>query len=414
LIFEVIRTNCRICEIPTKKIKDLGNFYSCGIFPDFISTSVDTGNLQLNFCPECELVQLSCDFNSESLFTHDYGYKSSLNESMVDHLSQIALTCVNHLKSNTETPKYLDIGSNDGTLLNLVSDKFVKVSSKRLATFGIDPTAGKFKPNYGSSNIIESLFDYDLAKNLDFKFDVITSIAMLYDLPNPLNFFSGIKQVLGPDGIWVSEQSYLFSMIENNAFDTICHEHIEYYTVNNVNDLCAKVGLEIFDVDFNDVNGGSFRFYAQHVGGPNKISAELLKVLIHEKSRDIELDLFEMFERVEEIKYSVNVLLQSLTNQGKPVYGYGASTKGNTLLQYFEISTSVMPFIAERNENKYKKYTPGSLIPIISEIEAKARQPYAFFVLPWHFKEGILLRELQFRQRSGTKFIFPLPNLVIA
>jgi SAM-dependent methyltransferase len=333
---------------------------------------------------------------------------------MVDHLSQIALTCVNHLKSSKDAPTYLDIGSNDGTLLNLVTDKFVKVSSKRLATVGIDPTAKKFKHNYGSSEIIESLFDYDLAKNLNLKFEIITSIAMLYDLPDPLNFFLGIKQVLQPDGIWVSEQSYLFSMIDNNAFDTICHEHIEYYSVTNVKNLCTKAGLEIFDIDFNDVNGGSFRFYAQHVGGPNKVSDKLLKVLIDENNRDIELDLFEMFERVEEIKYRVNVLLQNLTNQGKPVYGYGASTKGNTLLQYFEISTSVMPFIAERNVNKYNKYTPGSLIPIISEIEAKARQPYAFFVLPWHFKEGILMRELQYRQGFGTKFIFPLPNLVIA
>jgi hypothetical protein len=413
LSFSATRTNCRICEYPTKKIKDLGNFYSCGIFPSSVTTSVDRGNLQLNLCLECALVQLSCDFNSESLFTNNYGYKSSLNESMVNHLSEIAITCVSHLKSNKDTATYLDIGSNDGTLLNLVTEKFVKVNTRGLVSIGIDPTAEKFNHNYKSSEIIESLFSYDLAKKLELKFDLITSIAMLYDLPNPLDFFAGIKEVLEPNGIWISEQSYIFSMIENNSFDTICHEHIEYYSINNIKDLCIKVGLEIFDIEMNDINGGSFIFYAQHIGGPNKISDKLIKVLINESTRDIELDLLEMFDRVDEIKRRVNVLLQDLTRQGKIVYGYGASTKGNTLLQYFGISTSVMPFIAERNVNKYDKYTPGSLIPIISETEAKASQPYAFFVLPWHFKEGILMRELQFRQEFGTKFIFPLPNLTI-
>jgi hypothetical protein len=287
------------------------------------------------------------------------------------------------------------------------------VNTRGLVSIGIDPTAEKFNHNYKSSEIIESLFSYDLAKKLELKFDLITSIAMLYDLPNPLDFFAGIKEVLEPNGIWISEQSYIFSMIENNSFDTICHEHIEYYSINNIKDLCIKVGLEIFDIEMNDINGGSFIFYAQHIGGPNKISDKLIKVLINESTRDIELDLLEMFDRVDEIKRRVNVLLQDLTRQGKIVYGYGASTKGNTLLQYFGISTSVMPFIAERNVNKYDKYTPGSLIPIISETEAKASQPYAFFVLPWHFKEGILMRELQFRQEFGTKFIFPLPNLTI-
>ena len=407
--FNVSNEACRYCSGRLLLVKDLGNFISCGKFLVSADENVESGDLRLAICEICNLVQLEENFNQTLLYNNNYGYASALNSSMVSHLSNIAIDLYNHTDKNMQQVKHLDIGSNDATLINLTRKYFESKGYWKLQQLGIDPTAGIYELNYYKSRILVDFFSLELTNGLNEKFDLISSIAMLYDLPNPIDFFLGIKNMLNTSGIWISEQSYIYSMIDKNAFDTICHEHLEYYSLSDINNLCKATDLELFDISFNDTNGGSFRFYVQHLGGRNKISPKLKKILANELTRNKPEELHLMFSRVEEIKSITLDFLQECKINGQVVHGYGASTKGNTLLQYFGISEKELPFIAEVNQTKFGKYTPGSRIPIISEEESRSKKPYAYLVLPWHFMDSILLREKEFIKDTGTKFCFPLP-----
>jgi len=406
--------NCRFCESKIRDVFDLGDFYSCGIFMLPGSNGPKIGRLKLSICDSCNLVQLSQNYDQLELYTDSYGYQSGINESMVSHLKEIAHEINLHLPGNMQLVKHLDIGSNDATLLNQVSSLSLSLRSEQnLSQLGIDPTARKFSKNYSKVNLIDKIFDETLALQIEDKFDVITSIAMLYDLPNPKDFFSAIKHLLTDNGVWIAEQSYFFSMTSRNAFDTICHEHLEYYSLTDIDQICTASGLRLFDVKFNDVNGGSFRIYVQKINGMRKTEDIVKKTLNEEKSKSKEMEIMQMFKNVDQIRKNLLDFLKECKANGLEVHGYGASTKGNTLLQYFGIGPDLLPFIAERNHDKFGKLTPGTFIPIISEAESKNRSPYAYLVLPWHFKNMILEREKRFIIETGTKFCFPLPMFQI-
>jgi hypothetical protein len=333
---------------------------------------------------------------------------------MVAHLAVIAEEVSEYLnKLQRSTPKaHLDVGSNDATLLKQIKSK-CNTEDIPLIQLGIDPSGNGFRKYYESAELIAEPFQLSLAERLETKFQVITSIAMFYDLPNPIDFVTAIKKILDTDGIWISEQSYFFRMIEQNAFDTICQEHLEYYSVTDISNFCQEVGLELFDVKFNDSNGGSFRFYVQHPGGINTKSERLINTLRAESLKDKRASLEQMFDRVDTLRKNLLSFLVECKDQGLEVHGYGASTKGNTLLQFFGITSDLLPYIAERNEDKFGKFTPGTLIPIVSEAESKKLNPYAYLVLPWHFKSAILLREAEYINSTNVKFVFPLPELEI-
>lgn len=410
----ILTQNCRICESLTRSVYDLGDFYSCGIFILPGSTKPKVGRLKLDICTNCKLVQLSQNYDQTDLYTNSYGYQSAINESMVLHLEKIAYEVNSLLPQNTSLVKHLDIGSNDATLLNAVRSLFlVRAKDQHLNQLGVDPTARAFSENYIASSFIDKIFDEALSKSIGDKFDVITSIAMLYDLPNPKEFLTGIKNLLNENGVWISEQSYFFSMTNKNAFDTICHEHLEYYTLTDINKMCTEVGLCVYDVKFNEVNGGSFRVYIQKITGKYRIQNIVKDTLNNERNRNKELEIVKMFKNVEQIRIELLDFLSKCKERGLEVHGYGASTKGNTLLQYFGIDTDLLPYIAERNVSKFGKLSPGSFIPIISEEESKIRNPYAYLVLPWHFRDMILEREKTFIAKTGTKFCFPLPEFQI-
>jgi len=413
-MFQITSEECRFCGSKLETIKNLGNLYSCGIFPNSIETEVDSGILAIGICPNCELVQLLENYDHNKLYTESYGYRSSLNESMVVHLELIASEIHNFLSENSAgvQSNHLDIGSNDATLINQV-DKFSGESGLQISQIGIDPSGSGFRKFYKHDNLIEKPFKKSLADKLGTKFSVISSIAMFYDLPDPKDFVAGIKQVLSNEGVWISEQSYVFRMFEQNAFDTICQEHLEYYSLSDVKNLCEAVDLELFDVKFNDVNGGSFRFYVQHKNGPRQITNNLRIAMLSELSRNKRKEIEAMFDKVEILKEDLLRYLNNCKSEGLEIHGYGASTKGNTLLQFFGIGPDLISCIAERNEAKYGKYTPGTRIPIVSENESKKLKPHAYLVLPWHFKEAILQRESEFRESTSTKFVFPLPDFQV-
>ncbi len=307
----------------------------------------------------------------------------------------------------------IDIGSNDSTLLQGYSKHHNEV-----ILLGIDPTGTKFKKYYPSN--IQLISDFFSKKNLEKevgnkKAKIITSIAMFYDLQDPIAFMQEIYDVLDENGIWLLEQSYMPTMLEMNAYDTICHEHLEYYRLKQIKWMTDRVGFKILDVQFNNVNGGSFSVI---VGKNNSLrynKTDLAdKILFEEKNKGLGV-LIPYNEFVKRVLKHRNELLHSIEQikkGGNKILGYGASTKGNVILQFCNITEKDIPYIAEVNEDKFGSYTPGTLIPIISESKAKDMMPDCFMVLPWHFRTNIIEREAKYLA-SGKKLLFPLPDIEV-
>jgi hypothetical protein len=277
---------------------------------------------------------------------------------------------------------------------------------------GVDPSGTGFRKYYEDANLIVEPFDHTLAQRLDSKYQVISSIAMFYDLPDPIDFISGIKDALDVDGIWISEQSYFFRMIEQNAFDTICQEHLEYYTITDIVNFCNSVGLELFDVKFNDINGGSFSITAAKASAtlqPN--TAWLNKILADEVALGLDTThAFDNFKlRVEEARVALMDFLNQAKREGKRVCALGASTKGNVLLQYYGIDSNLVSAIGEVNSDKFGAFTPGTMIPLVAEDELLVTNPDYLLVLPWHFRA--FFESLP--KMKGRTLVFPLPKFEI-
>lgn len=257
---------------------------------------------------------------------------------------------------------------------------------------------------YKDVSLFCDYFGPEFTSKINKKFKVITSIAMFYDLPDPIEFSSCIKKLLTDDGIWVLEQSYLPKMLETNSFDTICHEHLEYYCLKQIKYIMDIVGLYIIDVSFNNINGGSFRIT---VSKYNK-DYNFYNILEAEKNLD-----FENFKNnCKIVRNDLKYFLETEKKDGKTICAYGASTKGNVILQYCDIDYKLIDCVAERNPSKYGKFTPKTLIPIKSEDEVRKLNPDYMLVLPWHFKEEFLHREKEYLDNGG-KLIFPLPRFQI-
>lgn len=408
---------CRICKNKNlASILSIGDHPLTGVFLSSKEEKITSGPLELVKCVEdesgqyCGLVQLKHSFDLNEMYGLNYGYRSSLNSSMVKHLSekvQKLLKIVNIEKGDL----ILDIGSNDCTLLKSYPDN----GAKRL---GIDPTGIKFKEYYPADvNLIPDFFSEETFKKHypEKKAKVITSIAMFYDLESPMSFMKDIHSVLDNEGIWVFEQSYLPTMLEKNSYDTICHEHLEFYALKQIKWMADRIGFKILDVELNDINGGSFSIT---VSKRESSYPENVKVIEHflteEKNKGIhKLELYAEFKKnVEDQKQKLIEFIKGVKAANKTIFGYGASTKGNVILQYCELVENDIPYIAEVNSDKFGKYTPETLIPIISEQEAKAKKPDYFMVLPWHFRTNILEREKQFIEEGGA-FVFPLPEIEI-
>ena len=238
---------------------------------------------------------------------------------------------------------------------------------------------------------------------------------MFYDLENPMEFVDNIRQILHKDGVWVLEQSYLPTMLEMNAFDTICHEHLEYYAFHQIDWMLRRNNLKVIDTEFNSINGGSFKLYVTHVDSalsPDTVALDKVVKAEQNLKLDTEKPYREFCTRIERIKSNLNTLIRMEKAKGKKIFVYGASTKGNVLLQYFNIDSSVITAAADRNPEKWGSRTPGTNIPIISEETARKMKPDYFLVLPWHFKNEFVERESLFLKEGG-KFIFPLPDVEI-
>ena len=390
-------------------VLSLGEQYLTGVFPTSKDQLVTKGPVDMVWCPASGLVQMKQSYSLDEMYGDNYGYRSGLNQSMVNHLKNKVNTLLKKVRTSPNDI-VLDIGSNDATSL--------KCYPAHLRRIGIDPTGNKFREYY--TNDISLVPDFFTADNFrrifpDEKAKIVTSIAMFYDLEDPVKFASDIEAVLADDGIWHFEQSYLPSMLRTNSYDTICQEHLEYYSLISVKYILDKSNLKIIDIEQNDINGGSFAVTAAKKDSKHLQNTAVINWMLEEEEKmglNTEKPYREFAQRVQEHRESLISLLGKIKNEGKKIIGYGASTKGNVLLQYCNIGTQYLDCIAEVNEQKFGAYTPGTLIPIVSEAEAKAMNPDYLFVLPWHFRNNILGREKEYRA-AGGKFIFPLPFIEI-
>ena len=406
-------SSCRICNNrQLVSLLHLGEQCLTGIFPKSPDEPITRGPLELVKCDgddACGLVQLRHSYDSAEMYGADYGYRSSLNKSMVAHL-RAKVAKLTAMVPPQPGDIVLDIGSNDGTLLSFYPPGLTAV--------GMDPTAAKFREFYQPH--IEVIADFFSAENFKAQFGarkakLITSIAMFYDLDEPMQFVAQVAEILDDDGIWHFEQSYLPSMLAANAYDTICHEHVEYYALAQIRWMMDRCGLKIIAVELNDINGGSFAVtVAKASSRHEEDTAAVVTMLAAEASQGLHtLAPYEAFRsRVFHHRDALLALLAELSQQGASVLGYGASTKGNVILQFCGITRAQIPCIAEVNPDKFGRFTPGTHIPIVSETEAHAMKPDCLLVMPWHFRDNLVKREAAYLQRGG-KMIFPLPEIQI-
>jgi hypothetical protein len=390
-------------------VLDLGEQELTGVFPRTRDEYVESCPVELVWCPDSGLVQLAHSFAPEQMYGDNYGYRSGLNQSMVKHLTDKVLFLQDRaaLKSGDVV---LDIGANDGTSLKAYS-------VPGLTRLGIDPTGEKWRQYYPADiALVADFFTADNYRSVESRpAKIVTSIAMFYDLENPIGFARDIEDILAPDGIWHFEQSYLPSMLRANSYDTMCHEHLEYYSLGAVKRILDAAGMKVVDVQMNSINGGSFAVTAAKQASIVPVNSAIIEWMLGEEA-SMGLDTLEPYrafaERAFKHRTSLLKLLRALRADGKKVLGYGASTKGNVTLQFCGITTNEIDAIAEVNPDKFGSFTPGTRIPIVSEAAALAMRPDYYLVLPWHFRDGILQREREYIS-GGGKFIFPFPNIEI-
>jgi len=402
--------NCRICNSQTfEDLFTLGKLAFTGKFAKQNNFRIPNAPLNLVMCKKCKLVQLDSNFNPRYLYSEDYGYRTGINKTMTNHVKEIVIAA-NKIVKLKKNDKVLDIASNDATLLSYYKKNLIRV--------GIDPLINKYKNFYKNIDFkISEFFSYHALKKkkINFKFKVISALSMFYDLKNPGLFLKNVKKSLDIDGIFILEHADLLSIVKNCLFDTICHEHLEYYSSKIIVSLMEKNSLRVFDIRSNDINGGSKCYFICHHAAKFKSNKKKIEEILKiEKKFKLEnkKTFKNFFLRINDVGKKLNNLINSINFKKQKIHGYGASTKGNVLLQYFKISNKSIEFVSDRNPLKIGLYTPGTKIKIISEKNSRKMMPDYYLVLPWHFKNEILKREKKMRL-NGTKFIFPLPNLKV-
>ncbi|MDX6651931.1 MAG: hypothetical protein QOJ38_712 [Solirubrobacterales bacterium] len=358
----------------------------------------------------CGLIQTRHTVPGAILY-HSYWYRSGVNQTMTDNLYEIA-RAAEELAGVEAGDLVVDIGCNDGTLLD-------GYETEQLRHLGFDPSdIGRYAVEKGYE-VVRDFYSFDALRRRhpDRKAKVISSIAMFYDLEDPAAFVADVAEGLAETGVWVMELHYLPAMLEMNSFDAIVHEHLEYYSLAVIERLLGEACLEVQHAELNDVNGGSIRLFIRHKGQHDfdeERAGALQALRVHEF--EMKLDGPEPYEefrlRAERVRDELRQLCETLTTQGKTIHIYGASTKGNTILQYAGIDRSLVPFAAERNPDKWGSETIRTRIPIVSEEESRAMKPDYYLVLPWHFLDEFLERERAFLE-DGGRFIVPLPEVRI-
>ncbi len=401
---------CRICgNAHLERVLDLGEQMLTGVFPREKGAKITTGPLHLVKCvgdDACGLLQMEHSYDLGEMYGENYGYRSGLNASMVAHLNR-KVEKILKIVTLRDADLVVDIGSNDSTTLQAYP-------SKGPVLVGIDPTGIKFHSYYPAHiQLIPDFFSAALVKEHfpGKKAKIVTSISMFYDLEDPMGFMRQVFDVLADDGIWVFEQSYMPTMLDTNSYDTVCHEHLEFYALRQIKWMADRVGFKILDVEFNDINGGSFSVAVAKAHGDSAVVHSVQKILDDERAKGLDtlVPYQEFAARVVQTKHDLLKFIVTAKEKGKSVAVLGASTKGNVLLQYCGLTTKDVAFVGEVNPEKFGCYTPGTWLPIIPEQELLANKPDYMIVLPWHFRQFFVTN----KKFSTMSLVFPLPKVEV-
>ena len=414
----IVRKTCRLCgSSDMQEVFSLGEQY----INDFVPPEkIGTGGkapLELVLCERCSLLQLRHTAPQELLYSRYYWYRSGVTDTMRVALRDITEEVEAMVPLNTGDV-VLDIGANDGTLL-------ASYTKEGILRIGCEPANNLVDLLRESCEyVMHDFWDYEEYMKLASewgveKAKVITAIGMFYDLEDPNEFVSDIKKCLDNKGIWIIQMAYLPLMLKMNAFDNCCHEHIEYYSLLSLENLLQRHHMEVFYVELNDINGGSFRVYVKHSNNKPLKSTAAAKnriLTLRKQEKAMHLDTMKPYREFEKRVLALRELcynfIKKAVSKGKTISIYGASTKGNTLLQYYKLNNTLIKNAAERNPSKWGLKTIGTNIPIVSEVEVRNLKPNYLLILPWHFLDEFQKREKEFLN-SGGKFIVPLPDFKI-
>lgn len=402
---------CRMCgNAHLERVLDLGEQMLTGVFPREKDAKVTRGPLRLVKCAgedACGLLQLEHSYDLGEMYGENYGYRSGLNSSMVEHLHSKVKRILGAVKLEAGD-LVIDIGSNDSTTLQAYP-------AEGPMLVGVDPTGVKFRSYYPPHiRLIPDFFSAALVRQHfpGKKARIVTSFSMFYDLEDPVDFMRQIYDVLADDGVWVFEQSYMPTMLDTNSYDTVCHEHLEFYALRQIKWMTDRVGFRIADVEFNDVNGGSFSVTVEKSRGDTAVAPAVQAILDQERARGLDTlkPYREFMERVARTKEELLGFIKKAQDENKTVAALGASTKGNVLLQYCGLGPKEIAYVGEVNTEKYGCFTPGTWIPIVPEETLLQHEPDYLIVLPWHFRDFFVARKQKWKH---AKLVFPLPRLEI-
>lgn len=355
-----------------------------------------------------------------AMYGERYWYRSGVNKSMRDELKDIVDSIFKVYKVKPGCV-FLDIASNDGTLLSNVPEEMIKV--------GIDPVGGEIKEEAEkhADDIVQDFFSEEVYLKSKFgykKVSICTIISMFYDVPNPGMFLHELHAIMEPGGLLVMQLSYTPLMLQQLEFSNICHEHLFYYSLYNMENLLGSAGFKLMDVQLNNTNAGSFRLYIMKtVGADDRFGSQTHRDVCEFRKRSLRCFETKMdfndparwwgfFDKINDLKKQTLDFISDALSDGKIIYGYGASTKFNTTLQYFGITNKMLVAIADRSPAKHGLRTVGTDIPIVSEDVMREAKPDYLLVGPAHF-----ISEFKERERAllkqGTKFIVTMPKFEI-
>ena len=393
--------NCRHNFL--EKIVKIGKQPLSGFFYPNKKKKLEKYSLDLHKCPKCHLVQLSNLANTKKMYGSHYGYKTSVSKMMLLHLKE-KIQRLKKFKFIKKGNNILDIGSNDASFLKLLGNKY--------NLYGIDPSANKFKNNYKNMKLITDFFSkknvLKNVKNKDIKFDLISSFAIFYDVEDPNSFCKDIEMMLNENGIWICEFSYLPLMLKNLTFDQICHEHIMYYTFSVFEKILINNNLKVLDIKINEINGGSIEVVIAKINSKRISNYSLINKLKLDEKKITKNSYRNFSKRIKKVGSDLNLFV----SKNSPIAGYGASTKGNIVLNYANLDSKKIEYICDANLKKYNHYTPGTNIKIISKEKMRILNPKYLLVLIWSFRSEIIKQELNYLKKDGN-LIFHLPKFHI-